>query len=633
MGKYQEVWERSIQDPEGYWGEAGKKLFWKKPWEKVLDRSREPFYRWFVGGETNLCYNALDRHLSERGDQPAVIWESPETQSRKVITYNQLYQEVNRFSALLRKLGVGKGDRVVIYLPMIPEAVVAMLSCVRIGAIHSVVFAGFSYEALAERIDDAQPKLLICAEGGKRKGKEVRLKEIVDRSLEVAKFPPEKVIVYDRGILSWNRIEGRDLVWQEVIEQVPEDAKVEPVWLESNEPSYILYTSGTTGKPKGVVRDTGGYMVALSDSMEKIYGTGPGDVYWSTSDIGWVVGHSYIVYAPLIVGATTIMYEGTPDSPNPGIWWEVVERNKVNVMFSAPTAMRILRKFPEKWIKEHNLSSLRYLFLAGEPLDEFTWKWATETLGKTVIDHYWQTESGWAILSNFAGLELLPIKPGSPTKPAMGWKLEVVDEKGEPVSRGTKGFLVAHPPIPPGTLMTIWGEDERFVETYWKQYPGKLLYHTGDYAIEDEDGYFFVLGRADEVINVAGHRLGTREVEEVISGHPAVAEASAIGVKDEIKGQAIVAFVVVKEGIEPGEELKKEIVNLVREKIGPVATPKELEFVKMLPKTRSGKVMRRVLKAICEGAKLGDLSTIEDGASLEEIKKAVEASGLKMEES
>jgi len=632
MGKYQEVWERSIKDPEGYWGEAAEKVYWKKKWTKVLDKSKEPFYRWFVGGETNLCYNAVDRHLAKKADQAAIIWESPETNSRKTYTFKELYQEVNRFAYLLKELGVKKGDRIIIYLPMVPESIFAVLACVRIGAVHSVVFAGFSYEALADRINDAQPRLLICAEAGKRKGKEVRLKDIVDRSLEASTFKPEKVIVLDRGIASWKKVEGRDLVWQELMKTVPLDVKVDPVWLESNEPSYILYTSGTTGKPKGVVRDTGGYLVALSDSMEKIYGIKDGDVYWSTSDIGWVVGHSYIIYGPLIAGVPTVMFEGTPDNPNPGIWWEVVERYKVNVVFSAPTAFRMLRKFPEKWFKDHDLSSLRYLFLAGEPLDEYTYQWATSALGKPVIDHYWQTETGWAILGNHAGLELLPVKPGSPTKPCMGWQLQVVDEKGTQLPRGTKGFLIAIPPIPPGCLMTIWGDDEKFVETYWKNYPGKLLYHSGDFAIEDKDGYFFMLGRADEVINVAGHRLGTREVEEVINSHSKVAEVSAIGVKDEIKGEAIAAFVVVKEGVVTDDALKKEILNVVRDKIGAVALPRDLEFVKMLPKTRSGKVMRRVLKAICEGAKLGDLSTIEDGASLDEIKRAVEGSGLKVKE-
>jgi len=631
MGNYQESWERSIKDPEGYWGEVAEKLFWKKRWTRVLDRSREPFYRWFVGGETNLCYNAIDRHLAAKASRPAIIWESTEMNARRVLTYKEFHKEVNRFAFLLKKMGVKKGDRIIIYMPMIPEALVAMLACVRIGAIHGVVFAGFSYESLADRINSAQPKLLLCADASKRKGKEVRLKDIVDRALEFAEAKPEKVIMFDRGISSCKKVAGRDLIWQELMSSIPENAAVEPEWLESSDPSYVLYTSGTTGKPKGVVRDTAGYMVALVDSMEKIYGTRDGDVYWSTSDIGWVVGHSYIVYAPLLMGLTTVMYEGTPDNPNPGIWWDIVERNKVAVVFSAPTAFRMLRKFPEKWFREHDLSSLRYLFLAGEPLDEFTYQWATHALGKPVVDHYWQTETGWAILSNFAGLELLPIKPGSPTKPCMGWNLEVVNEKGETVPRGTKGFLVAHPPLPPGMMETVWGEDEKYVETYWKNYP-KPLYHTGDYSIQDQDGYFFMLGRADEVINVAGHRLGTREVEEVISSHAAVAEVSAIGVKDEIKGEAIAAFVVVKENIKPDAGLRKELINLVRDKIGAVASPRDLEFVKVLPKTRSGKVMRRVLKAICEGAKLGDLSTIEDGASLDEIKRAVEGSGLKVKE-
>jgi propionyl-CoA synthetase len=496
------------------------------------------------------------------------------------------------------------------------------LACTRIGAIHSVVFAGFSEEAFADRIDDATPKVIVTAESGLRKGKQVPLKSIVDAALDHAKHEVDHVIVLDRGInKDWNRVEGRDITWQDAMEKHSE-SYVECEQMDSSDPCYILYTSGTTGKPKGVVRDTGGYLVALNSSMDYIYDTKDGDVYWSTSDIGWVVGHSYIVYGPLICGVPTLMYEGTPDNPNPGIWWDIIERYGVTVMFSAPTALRMLKKFPEKWITNYDLTDLRYIFLAGEPLDEPTYKWASDILGTKIVDHYWQTESGWSILGNMAGLGLQPIKPGSPTKPIVGYKLDVVDEKGDKLSSNTKGFLVAYPPLPPGNFLTVWGDDDRYLE-YWNEFKGKVLYKTGDFAIEDEDGYYFVLGRADEVINVAGHRLGTREIEEVISSHASVVEASAIGFKDEIKGEAIAAMVVLKDGYDPTEDLKKEIIGIIRKKIGAIATPSKFEFVKMLPKTRSGKVMRRVLKAICEGEDVGDLTTIEDGASVEEIKKAM----------
>lgn len=633
--RYEELYQLSIEDPERFWAAEAEKLHWFKRWDKVLDDSRAPFFRWFPGGETNLCYNAVDRHaLGPRGDRPAIIWESPETGGSRIITFLELYRLVNRFSAVLKARGVKKGDRVLIYMPMVPEALVAVLACARIGAIHSIIFAGFSYEALADRIDDCEPKLLVCADGGVRKGKTIPLKRIVDRALAAASTEVPYVIVLDRGLeegKDWRTDPGRDLSWEEELERVGE-AEVEPERLLSTDPSYILYTSGTTAKPKGIVRDTGGYMVALHASMWQVYGCGPEDIYWSTSDIGWVVGHSYIIYGPLLFGIPTVVYEGTPDSPNPGIWWEIVEKHKVTVMFSAPTALRMLRKFPSRWIEEHDLSSLRYLFLAGEPLDEPTYHWAYETLRKPVIDHYWQTESGWSMITNHMGLEPLPIKPGSPTKEAMGWKLDVVDDRGEPVPPGTRGYLVAYPPLPPGALMTIWRDDEKYLESYWSRFKpyGKLLYLTGDYAVKDEDGYFRLLGRADEVINVAGHRLGTREVEEVVSEHPRVAEASAIGVADEVKGEALAVFVVLKKGADEGETLKEELINLIREKIGPIATPKILNIVPQLPKTRSGKVMRRVLRAICEERDLGDLSTIEDGASVDEIRRALEEIGRKV---
>ncbi|MBN1881507.1 MAG: acetate--CoA ligase [Deltaproteobacteria bacterium] len=626
---YEALHKMSVEDPTGFWGGCAEHLHWYKKWDKVLDDSKAPFYRWFPGGKTNICYNAVDRHaLGANRGTAAIIWESPTTGNSRVLTYFQLYREVNRFAGVLKNLGVKKGDRVVIYLPMVPEAAVAMLACVRIGAIHSVVFGGFSVESLAGRIDDAAPKILICAEAGSRKGKEVPLKKIVDDSLDYASHKVDRVIVLDRGIGKANLKEGRDILWTDALEKHGE-LFVEPEQLDSTDPSYILYTSGTTGKPKGVVRDTGGYMVALHASMGQIYDVGEGDVYWSTSDIGWVVGHSYIIYGPLLKGVPTLMFEGTPDHPDPGIWWDVVEKYGVTHIFSAPTALRILRKFPEKWFNERDLSSIKYFFMAGEPLDEPTYHWATGALGTKVIDHYWQTESGWPMLTNMPGVESLPIKPGSPTKAAPGYKFQVVDEKGNEMPRGEKGYFIAEGPLPPGTLMTIWGEDERYKETYWEVYPGKMFYHTGDFAIQDKDGYFWMLGRADEVLNVAGHRLGTREVEEVISSHPKVAETSVIGVKDELKGEGIFAFVVLKADVEPSETIEKELVQLIREKIGPVATPKELRFIKALPKTRSGKIMRRVIKAIAEGQALGDLSTIEDGATVDEVGKALESMGMK----
>ncbi len=623
-GKYEEITKRALQNPDEFWAEQAEKLHWFKKWDKVLDRSNEPFYRYFTGGLTNVCYNAVDRHvLAGNGDNVAVIWESPETGKSRKITCRELLDEVSAFAAVLRDNGVEKGDRVLIYLPMVPETMVAMLACARIGAPHAVVFAGFSTESLADRIDDAGVKLVVCADGGVRKQKPVDLKGIADKALDLAKNKVKTVIVFDRGLNKWNRVPGRDKLWAEEMAK-HRGAKVDCVPVESNHPLYLLYTSGTTGKPKGVVRDSGGHMTALACSMPLIYGTKPGDVYFSTSDFGWTVGHSYVCYAPLLAGITTIVYEGTPDYPDPGIWWSVCEKHKVNVMFSAPTAMRMLRKFPADWFTKHDLSSLRYIFLAGEPLDEPTWSWAKDALKKPIVDHYWQTESGWPMLSNMPGVEMLPFKPGSPTKAVYGWDLIVVSENGEEVPAGTRGLLVARPPLPAGTFLTLWGDDERYVQTYWKHFQGKLLFYTGDYAIRDEEGYFWVLGRADEVINIAGHRLGTREVEEVISGHPAVAEASAVGVADELKGQAIVGFVVLKHGQEPTDATRKSIIGLVREKIGAIAAPRDVQFVKMLPKTRSGKVMRRVLKGICEGAKMGDLTTLEDGASVEEVKKAVE---------
>jgi propionyl-CoA synthetase len=632
LENYQQTFGRSLKQPEQFWAEQAERIHWYRKWDAVIDRGREPFYRCFAGGLTNACYNAVDRHVEAgRGDRVAVIWESPEAGRSESVSYVELLRRVNEFAAVLRSHGVEKGDRVLIYLPMVPETMVAMLACARLGAPHAVVFAGFSIESLADRIDDAGVKVVVCADGGLRKQKVVDLKGITDKALAIAKNRVTTVIVLDRGINKWNRVEGRDLVWADETAKHA-GAVVPPVPVESDHPLYLLYTSGTTGKPKGVVRDTGGHITALCASMPLIYGTKDGDVYFSTSDFGWTVGHSYVCYGPLLAGLTTVVYEGTPDFPDPGIWWHVCEKHRVNVMFSSPTAMRMLRKFPADWFKKHDLSALRYIFLAGEPLDEPTWTWAKEALGKPVIDHYWQTESGWPMLSNMPGVELLPFKPGSPTKPVYGWDLIVVDDNGDEVPRGQRGLLVARPPLPVGTFLTLYGDDARYVQTYWKHFREKLLFYTGDFAIRDDEGYFWVLGRADEVINIAGHRLGTREVEEVISGHPAVAEASAVGVADELKGQAIVGFIVLKQGQEPSDETRKSIVKLVRDKIGAIAAPRSVEFVKLLPKTRSGKVMRRVLKGIVEGAKMGDLTTLEDGASVEEVQRAVDLLGARPKE-
>ena len=623
MGKtYSEVYRHSIEDPEDFWGKIAENLHWYKKWDKVLEDSNPLFARWFVGGRTNLCYNAVDRHaLGSAKDKAAIIWESATQGESRTLTYGELYQEVNRFAGVLKNIGVQKGDRVAVYLPMVPEAFIAMLSCLRIGAIHVVVFAGYGVDALANRIIDAKPKVVITADGSLRRSKVIQLKETVDKALEGS--PVETVIVLDRGIANVNMKAGRDYYWADLVREKGEQY-VEPAQLESSEPSYILYTSGATEKPVGVVRDTGGYMVALYNSMKQLYDVREDDVYWTTSDIGWVVGHSYVVYAPLLLGITSVMFEGTPDYPDHGVWWRIVEQHGVSIMFSSPTAMRMLRRFGVEHIRKCDISTLRYLFLVGELLDETTWQWATDALGnRPVIDTYWTTESGWPIVANMPGIELLPIKPGSPAKPVVGYDLIVVDKRGKPVPINTKGYLVAKPPLPPGNLLTLWGDDERYKREYWQQFPGGMLFLTGDYALEDKDGYLTILGRTDEVLNVAAHRIGTREIEEVILSHPAVAEASVIGVADVLKGEEPVCLAVLKQGIEPSGRLGVEIKKLVRERIGAIATPRDIRFVPMLPKTSGGKYMKRVLKAVYQGQSLEDLTTIEDGASVDEIKEAI----------
>ncbi|WP_028918228.1 propionate--CoA ligase [Pseudoxanthomonas sp. J35] len=621
--QYEDFYRRSIEAPEEFWAEQAQAIHWHVPPQKILDYSNPPFRKWFVGGQTNLCYNAVDRHLEERGDQLALVGWSTETGSVRELTFRELHREVNSFAAALCSLGVGKGDRVVIYMPHTVDAAIAMLACARIGAVHSVVFGGFAAHNLALRIDDAQPKVLVCADAGSRGGKVIPFKPLVDEALARAQHLPVHVLVVSRDLAEVSLQPGRDLVYAP-LREIHADAEVPVEWLESNEPSYILYTSGTTGKPKGVQRDVGGYAVALALSMWSVYDVRAGQVMFSTSDIGWVVGHSYNVYGPLIAGATSILYEGLPTCPDPGIWWKICERYGVRTMFSSPTAVRVLKKQDTEWLKRHDLSRLQYLFLAGEPLDEPTADWITSALGKPVIDNYWQTETGWPVLTLMPGVELKPVKLGSPGLPSPGYKLRVIDETtGEDVGPGQKGVLAIQPPLPPGCLTTVWGNDERFVASYFGHFR-EQLYSSLDWAIRDEDGYTFILGRTDDVINVAGHRLGTREIEESVSSHPAVAEAAVIGVHDEIKGQVPVVFATLRQADRDPAETACQMMRTVTEQLGAVARPSRVYVVGALPKTRSGKLLRRSLQALAEHRDPGDLSTLDDPNALEEVKRALE---------
>jgi propionyl-CoA synthetase len=629
--RYQDFHRRSIEDREGFWSEQAGLIDWSKPFEKVLDYSNPPFAKWFVGGETNLCYNAVDRHLAGRAEQRALIYVSTETGQEKVYTYRELHAEVQRMAAVMQSLGVGKGDRVLIYMPMIPEAIFAMLATVRLGAIHSVVFGGFAAPSLATRIDDARPKIMITADAGLRAGKPILYKPLVDEALRLAEFPPEKVLIVDRGLdPRASRVEGRDLDYA-TLRALHMDAEVPCTFVESSHPSYILYTSGTTGMPKGVQRDTGGYAVALAASMKYIYDCRPGETYFATSDIGWVVGHSYITFGPLIYGVATVVYEGTPIRPDPGVWWKIVQDYQVTVMFSAPTAIRVLKKQDPAWLGKYDLSSLRHLFLAGEPLDEPTARWISEALGKPIYDHFWQTETGWALLTGMPGVDRLPAKFGSPSFPAYGYDVRLLDVvTGEEVGPNQKGVVCVVPPLPPGCMSTVWGQDRRFRETYFTSFPNRLIYTTFDWGIRDEDGYYFILGRTDDVINVAGHRLGTREIEEAVSAHPAIAEVAVVGVSDELKGQLPVAFAVVKDPLmidtaDSRARLEKEVMCKVDEILGAIARPCHVHFVTQLPKTRSGKVLRRSIKAIAEGQDPGDLTSLDDQVGIEQIELVVAA--------
>jgi propionyl-CoA synthetase len=625
MASYREFHRRSIAEREGFWAEEAKLVHWQRPFAKVLDYSRPPFARWFVGGETNLCYNALDRHLAARADQKALIWISTEVDQHQTFTFRQLHAEVNRTAAMLRSLGVKIGDRVIIYMPMIPEACFAILACARIGAIHSVVFGGFAAASLAARIDDAKPALMITADGGSRMGKVVTYKSLVDEALKLAKHPARKVLLFSRGLdPGMPVVAGRDVDWKDLA-QKQRGATVEVAWLESNSPSYILYTSGTTGTPKGVQRDVGGYAVALASSMKRIFCGEAGETMFTTSDIGWVVGHSYIIYGPLIAGMTTIMYEGVPIRPDAGVWWKIVQDHKVAVMFSAPTAIRVLKKQDPAYLKKYDVSSLKHLFLAGEPLDEPTHVWITEALGRPVIDHYWQTETGWPLLSAHPGVEKTKLKMGSPSFPVYGYDVRLLHEQtGKPVPDGEKGVVAIAPPLPPGCMSTVWGDDERFVNTYFKDFKNQLIYTTFDWGIRDKEGYYFILGRTDDVINVAGHRLGTREIEEAVNMHPSIAECAVVGVADAIKGQMPLAFAVAKSNVDDRRKLEREVMEAVDKHLGAIARPKAVHFVSLLPKTRSGKTLRRSIQALAEGRDPGDLTTIEDPNALEQIRQALQ---------
>lgn len=626
MADFADFHRQSIEAPEAFWAEQAQGIHWHRPFDQVLQYDQPPFARWFVGGETNICYNAVDRHLDARGDQAALIFVSTETDTETVYTFKQLHQEVQRMAAVLQAQGVSKGDRVLIYMPMIPQAAFAMLACVRIGAIHSVVFGGFASHSLASRIDDCEPKAIVSADAGSRAGKVVPYKHLLDEAIALSEHKPAHVVMVDRGLADWARVQGRDVDYASACAALAE-VDVPCEWVEATHPSYILYTSGTTGKPKGVQRDTGGYAVALNASIRHIYMGAPGETYFSTSDIGWVVGHSYIIYGPLLAGMATIMYEGVPIRPDPAIWWSLVEKYKVSVMFSAPTAVRVLKKYDSSFIKKHDLSSLKALFLAGEPLDEPTANWIAEELGRPIIDNYWQTETGWPILSICNGVEPKAARFGSPGLPVYGYNVKLVDDAtGEDLHEANrKGVLAVEGPLPPGCMQTVWRNDERFISSYWRTVPNRLIYSTSDWALRDEDGYYFILGRTDDVINVAGHRLGTREIEESISSHAAVAEVAVVGVADSLKGQVAMAFAVLKdaslaESTDGARRLEGEIMKLVDAQLGAVARPARVRFVTLLPKTRSGKLLRRAIQAVCEGRDPGDLTTIDDPSALRQIQ-------------
>jgi propionyl-CoA synthetase len=627
VGRFEDVYRRSLAEPEAFWADAAAAIDWVEPWERVLDDSRAPFYRWFSGGRLNTCWNALDRHVERgRGEQSALVYDSPVTDTRAVYSYRELRDVVARFAGALAAQGVGRGDRVIVYMPMVPEAVIAMLACARIGAVHSVVFGGFAAPELASRIRDARPRAVVSASCGIEPGRIVPYKPLLDAAIEMLEAKPERCIVLQRPQLECELVPGRDVDWGDALTAA---APADCVPVQSTDPLYILYTSGTTGQPKGIVRDNGGHAVALAWSMSNVYGVDPGDVYWAASDVGWVVGHSYIVYAPLLHGCTTVLYEGKPvGTPDAGAFWRVISEHGVRTLFTAPTAFRAIRQQdPEgEHIRRYDLSGFRALFLAGERCDPETIRWAEEKLGVPVIDHWWQTETGWAIAANCLGIEALPVVPGSPTRAVPGWDLRVLDAAGNELAAGETGALVVKLPLPPGSSPTLWNADDRFRQSYLAAFPG--YYQTADAGYIDENGYVFVMARTDDIINVAGHRLSTGAIEDVLAAHRDVAECAVIGAGDALKGQLPVGFLVLKAGVErPHGEIAGEVVQMVRERIGPVASFKTALVVGRLPKTRSGKILRGTMRRIADGEEYTTPATIDDPAVLDEIVGVLRGSG------
>jgi propionyl-CoA synthetase len=624
---YDEVYQRARRDPEGFWAAAAEDIHWERRWDRVLDATRPPYYRWFAGGRLNTCYNALDVHVDRgRGKQLALIYDSPVTQTVRSFTYFELRDQVARFAGALRRQGVEQGDRVIIYMPMVPEAVIAMLACARLGAIHSVVFGGFAPKELATRIDDAKPTLILSASCGIEGSRVIPYKPLLDQAIDMASHKPGRCLILQRPMETARMVPGRDVDWQEALAAA---SPVECVPVAATDPLYILYTSGTTGIPKGVVRDNGGHAVALKWSMGAVYGMGSGEVYWAASDIGWVVGHSYIVYAPLLKGCTTILYEGKPvGTPDPGAFWRVCAQHGVSALFTAPTAFRAIKKEDPQgaFMTRYDLSRFRTLFLAGERCDPDTLIWARERLQVPVVDHWWQTETGWPMAANCVGLGMLPVKPGSPTKVVPGYDIQVLGDDNREVPAGQIGSIAVKLPMPPGTLPTLWNNDAGYERSYLTRHPG--FYLTGDAGYKDEDDYIYIMSRVDDIINVAGHRLSTGAMEEVLSSHPDVAECAVMGVTDEIKGEVPVGFVVTKAGVARGDaDLCRELVELVRERIGPVAAFKTVAVVKRLPKTRSGKILRGTMKKMADGVEYGVPATIDDPAILGEIGDSLKTLG------
>jgi len=621
LKRYLEIHRRSLDDLERFWAEEARKLDWYKSWDKILDW-KLPYARWFVGGKLNASFQCVDRHAKIwRKSKVAIYWEG-ETGETRVLSYSTLFRDVNRFASVLKKLGVGKGDKVALYLPMIPELPTLMLACARIGAVHTVIFSGFSAQAIADRVNDIQAKVIVTTDGGYRRGKIIPLKEITDEAIRLCPSVEKVVVVKRTGeTVPWT--EGRDIWLSSLLDSAESFVTPEPV--ESTHPLYVLYTSGTTGKPKGVVHGTGGYLVFNHSAYEWVFNIREESVFWCTADVGWVTGHSSIVYAPLSHGAAIVLYEGAPDYPTIDRWWDIIEKYGVTIFYTSPTAIRMFMRSGEEWLEKHDLSSLELLGSVGEPINPEAWQWYYKHIGKEkcpIVDTWWQTETGGIMISPTPGIEAMPLKPGSATLPLPGIDASVVDADGKELPPGQTGLLIINKPWP-GMLLDIYGDPERYREAYWSRFPGS--YYAGDFAMRDDDGYFWLLGRADEVLKIAGHRIGTAELEDVVISHPAVAEVAAASKPDEIKGEALVLFITLKEGNSPSSTLRKEITKHLRQAIGPIATPDEIYFVESMPKTRSGKIMRRVLKAVASGQSLGDLTTLEDEASVEEVKRAYES--------